>query len=196
MTRAVEFYFDYGSPTTYLAWTQLPDVCARHGADLEYKPILLGGVFHATGNASPAMVEAKLTWMKGDLANFAKRYGVPFTMNPHFIVNTLPVMRGVFWAQREGIFEPYNKAMFQAMWVDGVNLNEPEEISRVVSEAGLDAAAMGAAIQEPAIKSELVEATTQATDRGVFGAPTFFVSGEMHFGQDRLDWIEEALAKA
>lgn len=196
MTRAVEFYFDYGSPTTYLAWTQLPQICARHGADLTYKPILLGGVFHATGNASPATVDAKLAWMEHDLSNFAERYGVPFKMNPHFIVNTLPAMRGSFWAQREGIFEPYNKAMFQAMWVDGVNLNEPEEISRVVSEAGLDAAAMGAAIQEPEIKSELIEATKQATDRGVFGAPTFFVSGEMHFGQDRLDWIEEALAKA
>jgi len=195
MSTSVEFYFDYGSPTTYLAWTQLPRICKQHDAELVYKPMLLGGVFRETGNASPITIEAKGDWMKQDLARFAQRYNVPFLMNPFFMINTLPIMRGVFWARREGVFDTYNRAMFQAMWVDGIDMNDPKEIGRVVSEAGLDAAALGEAIQQPEIKKDLIEATNEATKRGVFGAPTFFVGGVMHFGQDRLDWVAEALSR-
>lgn len=195
MSRQVEFYFDYGSPATYLAWTQLPMICEVRGAELVYKPMLLGGVFKAAGNNTPVAVPAKGKWMMADLPRFAKRYGVPFVMNPHFIINTMPVMRGVFWAQREGVFDAYDRAMYQAMWVDGVDLNNPDEIKRVVAEAGLDAEAMAEAIQQDEIKKALIDATGEAAGRGVFGAPTMFVDGEMHFGQDRLDWVEEALAR-
>jgi len=195
MSNSVEFYFDYGSPSSYLAWTQLPRICEQYNAELVYKPMLLGGVFHETGNASPITIKAKGDWMGQDLARFARRYSVPYRMNPFFMVNTLPIMRGVFWARREGVFDTYNRAVFHAMWVDGVDLSDPKEIGRVVSEAGLDAAALGEAIQQPDIKKELIEATNEATTRGVFGAPTFFVAGEMHFGQDRLDWVAEALSR-
>ena len=195
MSKQVEFFFDYGSPTTYLAWTRLPDMCERHGAELVHKPILLGGVFQATGNQTPVNVPAKGAWMGDDMARFAKRYDVPFLMNPYFIINTLPIMRGVFWAQEAGVFNPYNQAMYQAMWIDGVDMNNREEIGRVVTEAGLDAAAMAEALQQGEIKKALIDGTNEAVERGIFGAPTMFVDGEMHFGQDRLDWIEEALAR-
>lgn len=195
MSKQVEFYFDYGSPTTYLAWTQLPTICEVRGAELVYKPILLGGIFKAAGNNTPVAVQAKGAWMLDDMARFAKRYGVPFVMNPYFIINTMPIMRGVFWAQDTGVFDAYNRAMYQAMWVDGVDMNNPEEIARVVTEAGLDADAMAEAIQQSDIKKRLIDATSAAAERGLFGAPTMFVDGEMHFGQDRLDWVEEALAR-
>ena len=93
MAKTVEFLFDFGSPTTYLAWTQLPRICADAGATLVYRPILLGAVFQATGNASPAMIPAKAAYMGADLARFAKRYGVPFAFNPHFPINTMTLMR-------------------------------------------------------------------------------------------------------
>ena len=195
MSKQVEFFFDYGSPNTYLAWTQLPDMCARHGAELVYKPMLLGGVFQATGNQTPVNIEAKGAWMGDDMARYAAKYGVPFVMNPDFIINSLPTMRGVFWAQREGVFDAYNEAVHKAMWVDGVDMNNPEEIGRVISEAGLDAAAMAEALQDGEIKKALIDATNEAVERGCFGAPTMFVDGEMHFGQDRLPWVEEALAR-
>ncbi len=195
MSKQVEFFFDYGSPTTYLAWTRLPDMCERHGAELVHKPILLGGVFQATGNQTPVNVPAKGSWMGDDMARFAERYDVPFLMNPYFIINTLPIMRGVFWAQGTGVFNPYNQAMYKAMWIDGVDMNNREEIGRVVTEAGLDAAAMAEALQQGEIKKALIDGTNEAVERGIFGAPTMFVDGEMHFGQDRLDWIEEALAR-
>jgi 2-hydroxychromene-2-carboxylate isomerase len=195
MSKQVEFYFDYGSPNSYLAWTQLPDMCARHGAELAYKPMLLGGVFQATGNQTPVNIEAKGAWMMGDMARYAKKYDVTFVMNPYFIINTLPTMRGVFWAQKAGVFDAYNTAIQKAMWEDGVDMNNPEEIGRVVTAAGLDAAAMAEALQDGDIKKALIDATNEAAERGVFRAPTMFVDGEMHFGQDRLPWVEEALAR-
>lgn len=194
MSMQVEFYYDYGSPTAYLAWTQLPAICARHGASIVYEPMLLGGVFKAIGSNTPVAIKPKGEWMFKDLARYAARYGVPFAMNPHFIINTLATMRGAIWAKREGEIEPYNKAMFEAVWVAGRDMGDPDEIAAVVGEAGLDATAMAEAIQDPEIKQGLIDATEAAVARGVFGAPTMFVNGEMHFGQDRLDWVEVALA--
>ena len=195
MSKTVDFYYDFGSPAAYLAWTQLPGMCERHGAEINYRPMLLGGLFKAVGNNTPIAVKAKGAWMMDDIPRFAKRYGVPYAMNPHFILNTLTIMRGAVWAQSTGVIEPYNKAMYEAVWVNGRNMADVEEIIAVTSEAGLDAAAMGEAIQQPEIKQDLISNTQEAAERGVFGAPTMFVGGVMHFGQDRLDWVEEALAQ-
>jgi len=194
MAKQLEFYFDYGSPTTYLAWTQLPGIAERTGAEIVWRPMLLGGVFKATGNRTPVEVAAKARWMLGDMQRFAARYGVPFEMNPHFIVNTLTIMRGAVHALAQGVMPAYNQAMFGAMWVDGRNLADPGEIAAVLGEAGLDAEGFAAAVQNPEVKRELIERTEEAVARGVFGAPSMFVDGELHFGQDRLDWVEAALA--
>lgn len=194
MSKRIEFYYDYGSPASYLAWTQLPAICARHGASVVYEPMLLGGVFKAIGSNTPVAIKPKGEWMLKDLARHAQRYDVPFAMNPHFIINTLAIMRGAIWAKRAGEIEPYNTAMFEAVWVAGRDMANPDEIAAVVAEAGLDAAAMAEALQDPEIKQGLIAATEAAVARGIFGAPTMFVNGEMHFGQDRLDWVEAALA--
>lgn len=193
MPASLDFYFDYGSPTSYLAYTQLPGLAKRTGAQVNYRPILLGGVFQATGNRSPIEVPAKGAYMHKDMAWFARRYGVPFAQNPHFPVNTLALMRGAMYASRENFLTPYSDAMFKAMWVDGVNMNDPKEIGRVLAAAGLDTQKIVAATQDPAIKEALKSATEEALKRGVFGAPTFFVGGQMHFGQDRLPYVEELL---
>lgn len=196
MSKQVDFYYDFGSPAAYLAWTQLPAICAKHDAALNYEPILLGGVFKAVESNTPVAVKPKGEWMFDDMTRFANRYGVPFVKNPYFIINTLPIMRGAIWAKREGAIEPYNKAMFEAVWTAGRDLGDPDEIKAVVVEAGLDADAMADAIQQPEIKQDLIASTENGVERGIFGAPTMFVDGEMHFGQDRLDWIEAALARA
>lgn len=193
MARSVDFYFDYGSPTTYLAWTQLPALARRTGATVIHKPILLGGVFQATGNRSPVEIAAKGKYMFEDLKWFAARYGVKYQRNAHFPINTLNLMRGALAALRDGYFTPYSDAIFQAIWVHDVNLNEAAEIGKVLSAAGLDARKIMAATQEPAIKEALKSATEEAVQRGVFGAPTFFVGAHMHFGQDRLPYVEELL---
>jgi 2-hydroxychromene-2-carboxylate isomerase len=97
--RSIEFFFDVGSPNSYLAHTQLPRLARERGARLVHRPMLLGGVFKATGNASPVTIPAKGRWMNDDLARWAARYGVPFRFNPHFPINTLALMRGAIGLQ-------------------------------------------------------------------------------------------------
>lgn len=194
MSNDVYFYYDYGSPTAYLAWTQLPELCERHQANLHYKPVLLGGIFKATGNSTPVLIAPKGKWLFKDIERYAVRYGVPYQMNPHFVINSMTMMRGAMWAQNTGVLESYNKAMYEATWVNGLNMSEPDVIASVMNEADLDAAAMQQAVADDSIKKQLIEATGDAVEQGVFGAPTMIVNGELHFGQDRLDWVERQLA--
>lgn len=194
MPKRLEFWFDVGSPTAYLAHTQMPGIAERTGAEIAWKPMLLGGVFKATGNTPPGTVEAKSAYYGIDLPRFARRYGVPFRRNPFFPIMTLGLMRGCLAAQRDGCFQTYADAVFTAMWVEEKNTGDLDVLREVLTAAGLDADALFAATQEPAIKQQLIDNTEEAVSRGAFGAPTFFVGGEMFFGQDRLDFVEEALA--
>lgn len=195
MSKTVEFFFDLGSPASYLAHTQLPDLCRDAGAALVYRPMLLGGVFQATGNASPAMIPAKGRYMIRDLARFAERYGVPMRFNPHFPINTLTLMRLLVALQlrQPERFDDALQALFRAIWVDGVNMGDPLKVADVLVTAGFDAAELQAQAAEPAVKDALKATTDEAIRRGVFGAPTCFVGNEMFFGQDRLDFVRAAL---
>lgn len=194
--KRLEFFFDFGSPTTYLAHTQMPALAGRTGAEIAYRPMLLGGVFKATGNQSPAAIAAKSKWMAGDLKAFAGRYGVPYARNPWFPVNTMMLMRGAIAMQKENRFGAYADAIFHAMWVEPQNLNDPQVISMVLTKAGFEPKHLLAAIEHQPVKDELRANTEEAVSRGVFGAPTFFVGDRMFFGQDRLDFVEEALNAA
>ena len=190
----IAFYYDYGSPASYLAWTQLPSICARNSASIDYHPILLGGIFKTVGTTSPVQVRSKGDWFFKDMQRYAEHYGVPFVKNPHFIINSLPLMRGALWAENEGRLDDYNRMMFEACWVHARNLNDPSEIMAVLAENGFDAEEVAAAIQTDAIKQGLIKATEDAANQGVFGVPTMIVDGVLHFGQDRLDWVERAIA--
>ncbi len=193
--KTLEFHFDFASPTTYLAYTQVPRIAQETGATLVWYPMLLGGVFHATGNQSPVTVPAKGKYIFVDFERFAKRYGVPFKMNPYFPINTLLLMRGAIALQRQGEprFKDYCNAMFKAIWVDSLNMNDPATAAETLRRAGFDAPALVALASEQTIKDALKAATQEAVDRGVFGAPTFFVGDQMFWGQDRMDFVREAL---
>ncbi|WBY03321.1 2-hydroxychromene-2-carboxylate isomerase [Ramlibacter tataouinensis] len=195
MSKSVDFYFDVGSPAAYLAWTQMPRIAAETGATVHHKPMLLGGVFQATGNRSPMEVPAKSRWLEQDLDRHAARYGVPFRLNPHFPIHTLTLMRGALGLQvrQPDRFRPYVDAVMRAIWVDGRNLNEPAEVAAVLQQAGFEPAALLALAQAPETKERLKAATQEAIDRGVFGAPTFFIGDQMFWGQDRLDFVKENL---
>lgn len=195
MKRVIEFYFDVGSPAAYLAWTQLPAIARAAGWDIAYRPMLLGGVFQATGNRSPMEVPAKAQYMQDDLQRFAGRYGVPFRHNPHFPINTLLLMRGALGLQmREPArMVPYVDAVFRAIWVDGRNMNDAATVAGALQAAGCDPQQILALAADPAVKDQLKIVTQEAVARGVFGAPTFFVGQQMFWGQDRLDFVKEAL---
>ena len=193
MSKTVEFLFDVGSPNAYLAYTQLPGLAARCGAEIVWTPMLLGGVFKATGNQSPASVPAKGAYMQIETARFVRRYGIPFQRNPHFPVNTLSLMRGAVAYQMEGDFQRYLKVIFEGMWVMPRKLDDPAELAAVLTAGGFDADDFVARIGRQEVKDRLIQNTEQAVARGVFGAPSFFVGEELFFGQDRLEMIEDAL---
>jgi 2-hydroxychromene-2-carboxylate isomerase len=195
MTKTVEFFFDFGSPTAYLAWTQLPKLAADCGARLKYRPMLLGGVFKATGNASPVTVPAKGRWMNSDIPRWARRYCVPFNFNPHFPINTLTLMRGAVGVQmrQPELFERYCQVVYGAMWQLPQNLGDPAVLAEVLGNAGFDVAAFTALVADAEVKAALVANTEEAVARGVFGAPTCFVGDAMFFGQDRLEFVREEL---
>ncbi|HVZ43568.1 MAG TPA: 2-hydroxychromene-2-carboxylate isomerase [Ramlibacter sp.] len=195
MGKTVEFWFDVGSPAAYLAWTQLPRLASEAGAAIDYRPMLLGGVFQATANKSPMDVPAKGRYMNADLARFASRYGVPYRLNPHFPINTLTLMRGAIGLQmREPArMHDYVDAVYRAIWVEGRNMNDPAAVGAVLHAAGFDPQSLLAITQDPEVKERLKTVTQEAVARGVFGAPTFFVGEAMYWGQDRLDFVKEAL---
>ncbi len=196
MSKIVELFFDLGSPSTYLAYTQLPKICAQTGSQLIYQPMLLGGVFKATGNASPITIAAKGRYMLHDLERYAKRYNVPLNFNPHFPINTLLLMRAVTGMQlrHPERFLDFIDCLFRALWVDKRNLNDPATVAAVLTENGFDPTEILALTNDEEIKAALKDKTEQALQRGVFGAPSIFVDNQLFFGQDRLDFVLEALS--
>jgi 2-hydroxychromene-2-carboxylate isomerase len=195
VAKSVEFLFDVGSPTAYLAYRRLPAIAARTGATIDYIPVLLGGIFKATGNAPPGVIAARGRWMNIDMARYAAREGISLTHNPDFPINTITLMRLLTAARGTGDFAAMLETLFAAMWQNPRNLGDPAVLTATLSAAGFDPAVWLARAGEPEVKAALVAATDYAIGRGAFGAPTFFVEDEFFFGQDRLDWVEAALTK-
>ncbi len=195
MNKTLEFFFDVGSPAAYLAWTQLPRIVAETGATVRWRPMLLGGVFKAAGNSSPVTIPAKGRWLMADLARFAARYGVPLNIPAEFPVNTLTLMRGAAGMQLKHPQDltRYLTAAFEGIFARGLAMGDPAVVAEVLCDAGFDPTDFQALISDPAVKQALIATTEEAVTRGVFGAPTMFVGAEMHFGQDRLDFVAAAL---
>jgi len=197
MSKTIEFYFDFGSPTAYLAHTQLKTIANSHNAELVYEPILLGAVLKETKNSAPASVPAKGRYlMMHDLPRFIKRYGVKFKMNSFFPINTTALMRGCFAAKELGVFEHYVDTVYDAMWTKSFNMGDETIFLKTLSDAGIDGKEILSLIQTESVKDALKANTNKAISKGTFGAPTVFIDDDMYFGQDRLDFIEEALKQA
>lgn len=195
----IEFSYDFGSPNAYLVHKVLPGIAAKCRAKLVWQPVLLGGVFKATNNQSPmtafASVSGKLAYQNHEIERFIARYDIPYARNPHFPVNTIAMMRGAIFAHGKPWQAAYTDAMFNAMWRFGERMDDPDVMARVLTAAGLPVAKIMAAAQTPEVKAALIEATTRAVERGVFGVPTMLVGTEMYFGKDSLNDLEYDLAR-
>jgi 2-hydroxychromene-2-carboxylate isomerase len=194
-----QFLFDFGSPNAFLSHEAIPAIEQRTGVKFEYVPILLGGIFKATNNKSPAEtlagVKNKPEFMKIETERFLKRFNVkPYTWNPFFPVNTLNLMRAAVAAQLEGVFERYIEAAFHHMWVEPKKMDDPEVAGKAIAAAGLDAAKLFARAQDADVKAKLIANTRAAVERGAFGSPTFFVGNEIFFGKEQLREVEELVS--
>jgi len=191
--------FDFGSPNAFLSHEAIPAIEKRTGARFEYVPILLGGIFKATNNKSPAEtlagIKNKREFHAIETERFIKRFEVqPFVWNPFFPINTLNLMRAAVAAQFEGVFEAYVEAAFHHMWREPKKMDDPEVAAKALSSSGLDGAKLLARAQEADVKAKLIENTQSAVERGAFGSPTFFVGNEIFFGKEQLREVEEMVA--
>lgn len=193
-----EFHFDFGSPNAYLSHKVIPDIEARRGVKCNYIPVLLGGVFKLTNNKSPMQayqgIKNKNEYGALEMQRFIAKHGMTnFQRNPHFPVNTVQIMRGAIFAEREGFFNSYIDAVFAGMWEQGLKMDDGEVITAALATAGIDGAKVLAGIGEQDIKDKLLANTQNSVDRGTFGSPTFFVDDEIFFGKDKLHDAEEML---
>jgi 2-hydroxychromene-2-carboxylate isomerase len=191
--KAVDFFFDLSSPYSYMASTQLPQICKRTGTELRYRPMVLHAVFQATGNTMPARIEAKARWMYADLGRWAQQYGVPFRMSSHFPVNAIK-------AERMILVDPLKAAAvtdaaFAAMWADDRNLGDEAVLRDIARQAGLDPDQALKTIEDAKVKDQLRANTDEAIKRGAFGAPAIFIGDELFWGNDRLHFVEALLEK-
>lgn len=200
MPLKVEFLFDFGSPNAYLAELVLPGIERRTGAKFEYVPVLLGGIFKATGNMSPfdslRGIKNKPEYQALETQRFIRRHNATkFQQNPFFPVNTLMLMRGAVAAQFEGMFEPYFRAAYHHMWEEPKKMDDLETFRTAFISSGIDIDRLIARAQQDDVKKGLIDRTTDAVNRGAFGSPTFFVGKEMFFGKDQLRDVEESIVE-
>jgi len=197
----VEFHFDFGSPNAYLSHLVIPEIEKRTGVKFEYVPVLLGGVFKATNNRSPAEslqgIKNKPDYERLETTRFLRRHNITrYKSNPFFPVNTLMMMRGAIAAQSLDVFARYVDEMYRNMWAEPKKMDDPNVFRAALDEAGLETARILELIQTPKIKDQLIENTRRSVERGTFGSPTFYVGNEIFFGKDRLRDVEEMILQS
>lgn len=197
----LELFFDCSSPWTYLAFAGIQPIAARHGVAVTWKPILVGGVFNAVNKevyenrANPNPL--RWNYMRKDLADWARAYGLEIGWPPVFPVNSVKAMRGAFVAEDQGLLVPYCTAVFDTYWGKLEDISQDDVLARIVSGLGMDPAAFFAAIGTADCKARLRATTDELVARGGFGSPTIFVNGtDMYFGNDRLPLVDRALGQA
>ncbi|MGB2693080.1 MAG: 2-hydroxychromene-2-carboxylate isomerase [Thermodesulfobacteriota bacterium] len=193
MGKKVEFYFDYSSPYTYVASKRIEKICKDNGAELIWKPFLLGGVFNEIGSVPAIEIDNKFKYLRQDFEQSAMHYGVDFKFPDFFPLNSVRSMRGAFAAQEKGKLVEYTHEMFRLYWTESVDISKAEILGEAVVNVGIDSEWFVNRIAEQDIKDKLREETDKAIERGVFGAPTMFVNDQMFWGNDRLDFLDRYL---
>ena len=195
MNKTYDIYFDFGSLAAYLAYTQLDKIKAETGGSPNFYPMLLGGVFKATGNSTPVSIPSKGRYLFVDFKRFANSYGVPLEINPFFPIITTTLMRMLTGLQMRSHarMHEFMDVIFKSIWVDSLDMNDPDIVASVLIKAHFDPAEMLSIANDQSVKDRLKDITTQAVEKGVFGAPTFFVGEQMFWGQDRIEQVKAAL---
>lgn len=196
----LEFFFDCSSPWTYLAFHRIGEMAAAAGAELLWRPILVGGVFNAVNPSvyqqREQPVAPKARYYVKDLRDWARHYGIAIGAPPVFPVNSVKAMRGAYVALEHGALPAYARAVFEAYWGELRDISQDDVLEPIAAQVGLDVRDFFARIAAPEYKQKLRDATDELIRRGGFGSPTMFVDGDdMYFGNDRLELVEAALQR-
>jgi 2-hydroxychromene-2-carboxylate isomerase len=193
MSEKVEFYYDFSSPYSYLASTKIEGICAKCGAELDWKPFLIGGVYKESGNRAPLEVPGKKRYMIQDVRDWANDYGVELNFPDLFPVNSVKSVRGALVAKEQGRVRDYTRKLFKLYWIQNDDISQDEILQIALTELDMDYELFIKRINEQEIKDELRKETAEAVRRGAFGAPTIFVGDKMFWGNDRLPFVESYL---
>ena len=190
MNKSFYFYFDFISPYSYLAYKKFLSL-DNNKININFKPILLGGLHNLGGITAPAFNERKMKNMKNDCKLIAFKNKIEFKWNTKFPINSLYLMRGVFVAEEDNYKSYYIDSIFNAIWQDGLNMNEEIVIQKVLKNLNINPKTFFLRSTSSSIKESLKEKTSEAYNKGIFGAPTFVVNKKIYWGQDRLDYALE-----
>ncbi|PJI41034.1 2-hydroxychromene-2-carboxylate isomerase [Ferrovibrio sp.] len=201
MGKQIEFFYDVSSPWTYLAFVNVQALAKEEGAEIVWRPFLVGGVFNTVNPTMYRMrenpVPARDAWVKQDLQAWAKLAGLKITFPPKvFPVNSVKALRGLLWAKGEGKEVELATAFFELYWSEDCDISHDEVVAEAARRASLDPVALAKAVTEPRVKEQLKANTDEVIARGGFGSPTMFVNGGMFFGNDRLPLVREALRRS
>jgi 2-hydroxychromene-2-carboxylate isomerase len=185
MTKHIDFYFDFISPYSYLAYKKIQSL--SKDIKVNYKPILLGGLHNLEGITAPAFIKPKLKHMMNDCLLIANKNNFDFKWNSKFPINSLNIMRGYFCVNSSNQAQ-YIKTMFEAYWIDDLDISKEEILTSLIEQCEIDKDIFFKTIKDLVIKDKLKDATTNAHKKEIFGAPTFIVNNKMFWGQDRLEF--------
>lgn len=200
MGKKIEFFYDVSSPWTYLAFVNIQPLAKEEGAEIVWRPFLVGGVFNTVNPTMYRMrenpVPARDAWMKQDMQAWARLAGLKIVFPPKvFPVNSVKALRGLLWAKESGKEVALATAFFELYWAEDRDISQDDVVAEAARRASLDPVSLAQAIGEPGVKAQLKANTDEVIARGGFGSPTIFVNGEMFFGNDRLPLVREALRR-
>ena len=189
MIKSFDFFFDFASPYSYLAHKQIRNIEYQHNIEINYMPILLGGLLKLAEIKAPAFIPSKAKFMIKDCKLFSEKFNIKFKFNSYFPIQSLNLMRGVLIAQKENKTSLYIDKFFDACWKDDLNLNDQKIVDEILKELNFKLETFKLKISEHKIKDELKKRTRDAFSKGVFGAPSFIINNKMFWGQDRLEFV-------
>ena len=188
MTKTIDFYFDFVSPYAFISFQQIKKIKFEKDFKFKLKPILLGGLHNLHKITAPAFVPAKARFEIRDCKMVSDKYKISFKFNSYFPIKTVSLMRGVLIAEEDGVANEYIDKIFEALWISGLNLNDQIIIDKVLKNLDINPKTFALRLSNQNIKDELKKRTQSAFDKGIFGAPTFYVNNKVFWGQDRLEF--------
>jgi 2-hydroxychromene-2-carboxylate isomerase len=188
MINPIDFYFDFVSPYSFISFQQLKAIKLKQDFKFRLKPVLLGGLHNLHKITAPAFIPAKARFMIRDCKMVSEKHKISFKFNSYFPIKTVNLMRGVLIAEEDGIANEYIDKIFEAVWINGLNLNDQIIIDKVLKNLDINPKTFSLRLSNQNLKDELKKRTQEACDKGIFGAPTFYVNSKVFWGQDRLEY--------
>tara|TARA_Y100001970_G_scaffold276781_1_gene380014 strand:+ start:18072 stop:18659 length:588 start_codon:yes stop_codon:yes gene_type:complete len=195
MTKQIEFYFDFSSPYAYLGFKEIKNLEKKHQLKIKYMPIFLGGLHKSAGVTPAAFISLKAKYMIRDTKLVSEKKNIRFTFNTYFPIKTVDFMRGVIIAEEDNFEKVFVEKIFNAIWKDGLNMNDETVINKVLKNMELNPKTFFLRAKDNKIKEKLKKLTNDALKKGIFGAPTFFINKKMFWGQDRLTYAIDEIKK-